>query len=236
MSTPIHRTAPGSSYFVTTKCWQGRAIFQVTEIAEIMLETLFEYRERHAYLLHEFVIMPDHLHLLLTPGTNTNLEKAMSLIKGGGSYRIHKARNQKMEIWQEGFHDWTVRDTSDWQAKVQYIRMNPVRARLVDRAEDWPYSSGNSRFTLDSMPSRYAAVASGAKAPSSASLGTPELKLRPPKEEPRAIARVASDAARTANATDAGSTGGAAGAGGAFQNNPVTIVGAAGKPPLRKGL
>lgn len=65
MSTPRHRTALGSSYFVTAKCWQGRAVFQVTESAEIMLDTIFSYRDKGAYLLHEFVIMPDHLHLLL---------------------------------------------------------------------------------------------------------------------------------------------------------------------------
>jgi putative transposase len=198
MATPIHRTARGSSYFVTTKCWQGRAIFQVTEIAEIMLKTLFEYRARHAYLLHEFVIMPDHLHPLLTPGMHTSLEKAVQLIKGGSSHRIHKERNQKMEIWQEGFHDWTIRDASDWQAKVQYIHMNPVRARLVERPEDWPYSSGNSKFVLDSMPMGYAAIASGAKAPFLASRSTPELKLRPPKEP------ICTMTSRTVDASGAG--------------------------------
>lgn len=71
MSTPAHRMAPGPSYFVKTKCWQGRSSFQVVEIADLKLKTLFEYRERGAYLLHEFVSMPDHIHLLLTPGTTS---------------------------------------------------------------------------------------------------------------------------------------------------------------------
>jgi len=175
MSTPIHRTAPGASYFVTTKCWQGRAVFQVIEIAELMVNTLFEYRDRGAYLLHEFVIMPDHIHLLLTPASNVNLAKAMMLIKGGGSHRIHKERDQKMQIWQEGFFDWTVRDENDWLAKVQYIQMNPVRARLVGRPEDWRYSSANSAFALDSMPRRIAGSVLGAKAPSFSSVVTPGL-------------------------------------------------------------
>ena len=100
MSTPKHRTAPGTSYFVTTKCWQSRTVFQVTEVAEILVDTLFTYRDRGIYLLHEFVIMPDHLHLILTPGSTATLEKAMQSIKGGSSHRIHKQRNQKSEIWQ----------------------------------------------------------------------------------------------------------------------------------------
>jgi putative transposase len=181
MSTPRHRTAPGSSYFVTTRCWQGRSVFQVTQIAEILIRTMVHYRDRRDYSLHEFVVMPNHLHVLLTPSSTTSLEKAVQLIKGGSSHEIHKQCDRNMEIWQEGFHDWTIRDTNDWQSKAEYIRMNPVRAKLVERAEDWPYSSASCQFKLDRVPERYLPAASGAKALSS-SPGTPGLKPRPPKE------------------------------------------------------
>jgi putative transposase len=181
MSTPKHRTAPGASYFVTTKCWQGSAVFQVLENAEILIETLFHYRARKAYALHEFVVMPDHLHLLLTPTATTSLEKSIQLIKGGSSHQIGKTRNQKMEIWQVGFHDWTIRDYNDWQAKVEYIHTNPVRAKLVQRPEDWPYSSASGKFTLDPIPDKYLQLSSGAK-PHAPAAPTPGLKARPPKE------------------------------------------------------
>jgi putative transposase len=170
---------------VTTKCWQGRAVFQVTEIAEVLLDTLFTYRDRGAYLLHEFVIMPDHLHLILTPGATTSLEKAMQLIKGGSSHRLHKQRNHKMEIWQVGFYDWTLRDYNDWQTKVEYIHENPVRAGLVAQPQDWPYSSAGGKFKLDAIPARY--VSSGAKAQIVAPL-TLGLKPQPPKEKSLEIA------------------------------------------------
>ncbi len=181
MSTPDHRTAPGSSYFVTTRCWQGRTIFQVTELTEILITALFHYRDSGAYLLHEFVIMPNHLHLLLTPSQTTSLEKAVQLIKGGSSYQIRKHRGHKLEIWQQGFHDWTIRDSNDWQTKVEYIRMNPVRAKLVQKPEDWPHSSATHKFNLDPTPAKYLQLASAAKA-SVASTAASELKLRPPKE------------------------------------------------------
>lgn len=181
MSTPKHRTAPGWSYFVTTRCWQGRSVFQVTRIAEILIQTIARYRDRGDYLLHEFVVMPNHLHILITPSSTTSLEKAIQLIKGGSSYEIHKQCERKMQIWQEGFHDWTIRDTNDWQSKVVYIRMNPVRAKLVERLEQWPFSSANCQFKLDPVPGRYLSAASGAKAPLSAA-HTPGLKPRPPKE------------------------------------------------------
>ena len=157
-------------------------MFQVPEIAEILLDTLFIYRERRLYLLHEFVIMPDHLHLLLTPSPTTSLEKAVQCIKGGSSHRIHKERGHKVEIWQVGFHDWTVRDYNDWETKVEYIHNNPVRAKLVARPEDWPYSSASRKFILDAIPAKYPKLSSGAEAQEAAPL-TPGLKPRPPKEE-----------------------------------------------------
>ncbi len=183
MATPKHRNAPGSSYFVTTKCWQGRTVFQISKAAEILTSTLFHYCDRGAYLLHEFVIMPDHIHLLLTPSLTTSLEKAVQLIKGGSSHQVRKELNQKMEIWQEGFYDWTVRDANDWRTKVEYIQMNPVRAKLVQVPKDWPYSSASGKFDLDPIPAKYLQT-SAAKAAMPSSL-TPELKLRPPKEKNR---------------------------------------------------
>jgi putative transposase len=181
MATPRHRTAPGTSYFVTTKCWQGRSVFQVPQNAEILIKTLFHYRGRGDYLLHEFLVMPDHLHLLLTPSPTTSLEKAVQLIKGGSSHQIHKERNQSMSIWQEGFHDWTIRDANDWRTKAEYIRTNPVRAKIVESPQDWPYSSATGQFTLDPMPSKYSKQTSGAEAQITPST-TPGLKPRPPKE------------------------------------------------------
>ena len=146
-----------------------------------MIDILIRYRDRGIYLLHEFVAMPDHLHLMLTPGPTKSLEKSMQMIKGGSSFEIHKQREQKMEIWQTGFYDWTIRDAGDWQVKADYIRMNPVRAKLVEKMEGWKFSSATGKFLLDPIPQNYSRLASGAKAPFSAA-ATPELKLRPPEE------------------------------------------------------
>jgi putative transposase len=181
MSKLDHRTAPGSSYFVTTRCAQGRNVFQIPEVAHILIAAILHYRDTNAYLLHEFVVMPNHLHLLLTPGPTTSLEKAVQLIKGGSSIQISKHRGHKMEIWQQGFHDWTIRDLDDGQIKAEYIRMNPVRARLVEKSEEWPFSSATAEFLLDPPPEKYLQLASAAKA-ASGSTGTSGLKPRPPKD------------------------------------------------------
>lgn len=103
MSRLAHRIASECTYFVTTNTWEKRELFRVRENAEIVLACLFNYRDRAAYLLHEFVIMPNHLHILLTLGEQCTLEKAMQFIKGGSSHAIHLKREHKMQIWQAGF-------------------------------------------------------------------------------------------------------------------------------------
>jgi putative transposase len=165
VSRLTHRTAPRSTYFVTTKTWESRALLQASEPANTLIECLLRYRDGGAYLLHEFVVMPNHLHLLLTPEGGHSLEKCVQLIKGGSSHEIHQRQKSKMPLWQSGFHEETVRDRNDYQSKMMYIRMNPVHAHLVEKPEDWTQSSTCGRSVLDPMPEKFKGVSSGAKAP-----------------------------------------------------------------------
>ena len=152
MGRLTHSTQPGWTYFVTTKCAQGVSVFQVEENAHILIAKLLEYQSKGHYLLHAFVVMPNHLHLILTPGLATTLEKTMQFIKGGSSHAIHAARGIRQQIWQPGFHESRIRDLADYKAKADYIRFNPVTAKLVEKPEDWPYSSANGSFVFDPTP------------------------------------------------------------------------------------
>jgi putative transposase len=127
----------------------------VQEVAEILARRIITCRDKGAYQLHEFVVMLNHFHLLMTPGETATLEKAMQLIKGGSSHEIHAQRGHRMEIWQVGFHDWTIRDGEDYRAKVRYIHMNPVQARLVEKPEDWPFGSASGRFSMDPVREKF---------------------------------------------------------------------------------
>jgi putative transposase len=82
--------------------------------------------------LHAFVAMPDHLHLLITP--IDTIEKSIQLIKGGFSFRAKRELEWTGEIWQAGFTDHRIRDEEDWLRHVDYIRRNPIEARLVGDA------------------------------------------------------------------------------------------------------
>jgi len=114
-----------------------------------MLDVLKHYREQEKYDLHEFVIMPDHLHLLLTPAFDIYLERTVQLIKGGFSYRLGKAglfAITKGVVWQESFTNHRIRDEQDYAHHVEYIRTNPVRAHLTDTPESYPHSSASMKL------------------------------------------------------------------------------------------
>ena len=76
---PRDRTSFGSNaHFVTA--WGHRSLFQTDRMARLFIDTLFHYRREGKFLLHEFVAMPTHFHLLLTP-TGVTLERTMQFIK-----------------------------------------------------------------------------------------------------------------------------------------------------------
>jgi putative transposase len=139
---------PNRVFFVTTITSGRRPIFRCETTARLLLDTLEHYRKQRKFLLHEFVIMPDHVHALLTPASDISLERAMQFIKGGFSYRLRL----RGPVWQQSFTNHRVRDSHDYENHHDYIRMNPVRARLADRPEEYPYSSAAGLIALDPPP------------------------------------------------------------------------------------
>ena len=147
--TREHATNNGQTFFVTASTWQRRALFNNPRWAELFLQTLHSYRGR-GYLLHEYVLMPDHFHVLISPGVT--LERAVQFIKGGFSFRAKKELGSPMEIWERGFSDHRIRDREDFEIHVDYILRNPVGRKLVERAVDYPYCSAFPGSEKDEVP------------------------------------------------------------------------------------
>ncbi len=139
------------TFFVTTVTWQRRCIFQSQALATELLATIYHYRAAGRFLFHEFVIMPDHVHLMLTPATGLTLERAMQFIKGGFSYRVGETRPNLM-VWEKSFTNHRIRDERDYGQHRDYIHQNPVRKRLARVASEFPYSSAHPGFELDPSP------------------------------------------------------------------------------------
>jgi putative transposase len=134
---------------VTTETWGRRSLFNNDRWTKLLIDALYHYRGT-AYLLHEFVIVPDHIHVLMTP--LTSLEKAVQFIKGGFSFRAKKELGSNMEVWQKGFQDHRIRDAGDYAHHIRYIHENPVRRHLCERASDYSFSSAHPGFELDAVP------------------------------------------------------------------------------------
>ena len=135
MAIPTRATSHGT-FFISTQTYNRRRLFRVTATAELLIETLQHYRREGNYKLHAFVVMPDHIHLLLTP-IDITLERTIQLIKGGFSHRLAS----KLPTWQRGFTDHRIRDREDFLTYRNYIHHNPVRAHLCQQPEDYPHSS-----------------------------------------------------------------------------------------------
>jgi len=109
MAIPFRGPTGQFTYFITASAADKKPLLQSDRSANLLIEVLYRYRGK--YLLHEFVVMPDHFHLLITPETIT-LERSLQLIKGGFSFRFKKQIGQVGEIWQNSFYDRRVRDAT----------------------------------------------------------------------------------------------------------------------------
>ena len=121
-------------------------------MAKLLLDVLAENRGKGRFLLHDFVIMPNHFHLLLTPVAEIPMEKALQFIKGGFSFRAKREFHFPFEIWQKGFVDHRIRDAEDYKNHHTYIQENPVRAGLCERPELFAWSSASLVMELDPPP------------------------------------------------------------------------------------
>jgi len=100
------------SYFVSTQTKDRMPFFRHDRWARLMLDVLRHY-DGTGYQLHAYVVMPDHLHLLITPFES--VEKSVQLFKGGFSFQAKRELDWKGEIWQPGFTDHHIRDEEDWK-------------------------------------------------------------------------------------------------------------------------
>jgi len=143
------RVRQAGVYFVTTDTWQKYPLFINTELANIVVEQILSCRDRGFYKLHAFAVMPDHLHVLLTPSETTTVENAMQMIKGGSAHRMGHEWPNKFPVWHAGFHDRWMRDAVEYRGSKRYTEQNPVEAKLVERSEDYVFSSASGKYALD---------------------------------------------------------------------------------------
>jgi putative transposase len=119
-------------------------------LREVVRGVANEVRANHPFIIHGWVVLPDHLHYVIElPQGDDNFAIRWKLIKSNFSRRIEKTewlsdvRKQRGErgIWQRRFWEHLIRDERDFQAHMDYVHINPVKHGLVSRVQDWPYST-----------------------------------------------------------------------------------------------
>ncbi|MGD0737749.1 MAG: transposase [Terracidiphilus sp.] len=128
-------------FFVTTGTSGGRSLFQTERMAGLFIEVLRDCMRSKKMTVHDFVVMPDHIHILMTVPCDLTVEKAMQLIKGGFSFRAGKELGFRGEIWQRGFSDVLVSDAQSEERHRAYINQNPVKADLASAVDEYPFGS-----------------------------------------------------------------------------------------------
>lgn len=134
------------SFAVTILTHQRRSIFTRTANAELMQETLFRHRAQQRYQLHAFAIMPDHIHVLITPSPEHALPRCIQFIKGSFSHAVREL--YKGEVWHPGHYEHRIRDIEDFENQKHYIALNPHRRHL----ESHPYVHTHHADQIDPMP------------------------------------------------------------------------------------
>jgi putative transposase len=139
------------TYFITAVTANRRRLFQVEQNAQLLIDILQEQRSKGRIALHAFVVMPDHMHLLLTPSSNLSLEKSMQYIKGVFSFRL----KSRLDVWERSYDSRRINDEQDFHTHLRYIHHNPIRANLVLDPERFPFGSAGSQHLVDAIPPRF---------------------------------------------------------------------------------
>jgi REP element-mobilizing transposase RayT len=144
-----HINLEGYAYFVTANVHHKQKIFLNAKIADMVLSALFFLRDKSYYRFYSFIIMPDHLHLLILPEKNKTLSQIMHSLKSYTAKKINDLLGRSGKVWQDGFYERVMRNEDDLREKASYIENNPVRKKLVEHPETYLYSSAHCREKMD---------------------------------------------------------------------------------------
>ena len=128
----------GQTHFVTFSCYRRRPLL-TNDRAKRTFESAVE-RVRRAFALHVYgyVIMPEHVHLLLSEPKRTTLAEALKSLKQGVARHLLA---EGEHFWQKRYYDFNIRNDRQFVEKLRYMHRNPVERGLCEKPEDWPWSS-----------------------------------------------------------------------------------------------
>jgi len=168
------------TYFVTAVTANRRRLFQVETTADLLLKTISDYRDQGRFQLHAFIVMPDHLHALLTPAPDVSLEKAMQYIKGGFSFRLRASSTSGREA-STNRKSSPSKNSTPAKSTSSKTPSAPTSANHPKTTNTLPYPTAGSS-TLAHTTSSKTTYVIRAHPPRSAMLPATRVKLEPEGE------------------------------------------------------
>jgi putative transposase len=139
----------GHLHFITFSCHHRLPYLETSNPKEILEQVIERTRSTHNFLLYAYVLMPEHIHLLLSEPNAHPLSSTIRVIKGESSKLLKGKRTQ---FWQPRYYDFNVFTTRKFTEKIRYIHRNPVTRGLVSKPEDYSWSSFNHYATGELNP------------------------------------------------------------------------------------
>jgi putative transposase len=128
----------GHYHFITFSCYHRLPYLNDDRARTIFEEVLERVRLRHQFFLFAYVLMPEHVHMLLTEPKLQSLSTTLSVLKGETSKLL---KGKRVHFWQTRYHDFNVLSHAKHVEKVRYIHRNPVERGLTAKPDDWRWSS-----------------------------------------------------------------------------------------------
>jgi len=155
-------TGRNDLHFITFCCYQRRRLLDSVRSRNLVIRILGEVRAKYAFALVGYVIMPEHVHLLISESASVPPAKIVQVFKQRVSRRLRgKKRAKKNQLtlrfpepladlrrfWQRRYYDFNIYSRKKLWEKLQYMHANPVEERLVQHPRDWPWSSWSNYAT-----------------------------------------------------------------------------------------
>jgi len=153
---PIRHYGHGHLHFITFSCYRRLPLLRSVRAKNLFVEVLARVRERYGFALVGFVVMPEHVHLLIgepRKGTPSTVIQALKQSVSRGLRRKRRApanqlglgfedeREMPRRFWQLRFYDFNVWSLKKRVEKLHYMHMNPLKRKLVAHPREWPWSS-----------------------------------------------------------------------------------------------
>lgn len=140
------------THFITAPTFHHKRLFQNELYGDLLTDVLMRWRQEYSVALHDYVIMPDHLHLLITSADEAKFAAAFTHLQQVFSRELNSQYGYNGEVWNRAVRDRVLEDAADAKECVKKIHSNPVRGGYCANPGQYRMSSKSSHWTLDPLP------------------------------------------------------------------------------------